>query len=445
MSHDSDWEKRHKDNEHAFFVVFCNHTSILQHICGYNATLMNFVAHDKLISLCGHFDRLVQQLSEEDILCALDCAISEGKLDMVQFFYRAGYGLTHPAVRVAARNGHYDIVDWLLEMVYPMSPSVCTEKAVNDAIARGYITIASLIREKTRFSYNDDVMKCIGKYGSVDGLMYIIEAEGFARFVDPITYSDFQDLQRRGLFEVVSRATVHNNVHILRHLHNVGLLFLDQWRDDIVEIAISRGRVDILDFIEDEVDEFVLPFSSALTDAANGGHLDLLKWMNARGKLLTKEISRLYAVVTKKNDTATCKWLLENRPEPPDLYTEGEAIQRALNEKKYEIAQLLFDSGSGVFNEVSITQVLTAATKNHEILHPTLSLSTCPCNDYYGELFEWLRKNKAENDRRQSSIVHQTTQALRRERAYRNNSYNGRIAGSLLILIGAFLFIASLV
>ena len=198
-----------------------------------------------------------------------DTAAEYGHLACLDWAFDHNCPFSPSALALAAKNGHVECVHWLLARKCTM-----THPAISGAAMNGHLNVLRLLRERS-CPWDSDAPCAAAAHGHLDCLRFLLSPP------DICPWSGTQ---------VTATAAENGHVHVLRWLitRNGSLCKL---RLNACRLAAQNGHIPVLELARDR-DAFVFDHPTLCTWAAFGGKLETLKWLIAHGSPVGADVAK---------------------------------------------------------------------------------------------------------------------------------------------------------
>lgn len=250
---------------------------------------------------------------------AMDSAATNGHGEAVQFLHtHALGGCTSKAMDGAATNGHLDIVTFL----HAHRSEGCTTQAVDGAVRNGHVDVAVFLRTHRHEGCSRTAVLDAVKANDIGKLQLLCDTGGDGAFDGALPLA--AELGNLAFVRLLWDVCGPNQCHIPR--------------EDLVNRAASRGRLDLVRFFHDRDHHFRFS-AKAMHNAAVANHVDIVTFLHdhrTEGCL----VETLFECDTRGHNTVL-NFLCTRRPmAKPDA-----AIARAKREKRLLLIAMLATRG----------------------------------------------------------------------------------------------------
>jgi len=265
----------------AYRAAACGREEALNYLCEFQGLVMDFshsmiaATHGRLVTLSWMYAKGAGTVWNE-----LTCngAAKNGHLHCLEFAFTRGCPFSNTGLNAAARNGHYVCVEFMLMQNARKSHwrrSDCT--ACDYAAEGGHIRVLALLRE-FQIPFTRDTADACAKGGNLDCFEYLIE-QGC-----PHDYEwCFQE------------AACSGHANIVVYIASKWAPGHPYFHEELVEDLASYGNrtMPVLKLAREWGanfnNEMLVPY------AAQGGHLECMKWLMEQGAPLNESTTNLAA------------------------------------------------------------------------------------------------------------------------------------------------------
>ena len=191
----------------------------------------------------------------------LNAAAETGSLECLQYAVsHSDLPLIPPVINTAAKEGHVDVVKYLLQQNCPSDESLLMY-----AIEGGHLSVLTLLH-KAGFELNSNVFDAAVVFGQVEILRYLHshhcpwDASAMDGAVTHDQVSCVEYLREIGCAwsaDTMCLAVYNSNVDMVRYLHAHGC----PWSIECYKVAIQRNYSDMLAFLHDHTGDEMISFA----------------------------------------------------------------------------------------------------------------------------------------------------------------------------------------
>ena len=188
-------------------------------------------------------------------------AVKIGSLFLVKYYLEQGAKLNKKILRLAAKNGHLDVIKYLV-----------------DGVNKGRASHVFLIEQGADI-HNDDeeTLRLAAEKGRLDVVKYLVEQGA--------------DLHARDE-EALRLAAENGHLDVVKYLVEQGADLHARYELDALQSAVMQGHFDVVKYLIEQganIDEY------ALRLAAENGHLDVVKYLVEQGATINELALQLAA------------------------------------------------------------------------------------------------------------------------------------------------------
>ena len=277
-------------------------------------------------------------------------AAQSGNLSLFQLMKKEGYPFNRKACKIAAENGHLNIIEWIMSEILVWKgdndENSYYEEWIEEAIggtaaSKGHLHILKAI-PSDYYSYfiigealqhsQMEVIKWLDEGDHIRDSQNILEYAAISGNVDIVKWAQKNFDVTFQLNKALRKAVVYGNLDVVKYLKDQDLY---DWNSEVCSIAASYGCFEILKWAYENgtpLDETAAsdaarsgnlnilkwlfekecPISSNLAGSAiYGGNLELIKWLHFN-KIFHKIAASYCAIVLKQKNIDLLNWLLDN-------------------------------------------------------------------------------------------------------------------------------------
>lgn len=242
----------------------------------------------KLAAMNGHYDIVewciemgLEFINDENMM---KYALQGGNIKMVELFYNADFELNNNSMKYAAESGNIELVKWLLEKGYNIDIEI-----IDHAAKSGSTELIKWLLENGSGRITSTTLDNAAKSGSIELVKWILDNKTHLKCdydtINSAVQSGDVDMvkfligkNKRLLWDIeLKRAILSGNVEMIRFLISKGLEF----KTGHCCFAAESGRLDILKFflVEEKFDYI----NDLYLKARDMGHFHIIDWLIEAG------------------------------------------------------------------------------------------------------------------------------------------------------------------